>query len=129
MSEITEVKTEETVKVVPVAIQIRNEVKEQVQSADIRSRVVAALVEAEAAARADILSAALVERKKLEGEIRKVKPEVKTYDIDGNITSETYTKQQVDDLKKLKEKLQKLDKELAKAITEADYEGLKNLPK
>lgn len=123
MSENTEVKE------VPVAIQIRNEVKELVQTADIRSRVVASLVEAESASRADILSAALIERKKLEGEIRKVKPEVKTYDIDGNVTSETYTKQQVDDLKKLKDKLSKLDKELSKALTEADYEGLKNLPK
>lgn len=118
-----------TEKEVPVAIQIRNEVKELVQKADIRSRVVTALVEAESSARADMLSNALIERKKLEGEIKKVRPDVKTYDEDGKILSESYTKQQVDDLKKLKEKLQKLDKELNKAITEADYEGLKNLPK
>lgn len=123
MSEPTETKE------IPVAIQIRDEVKNKVKTADIRSRVVATLVEAESASRAELLSAALVERKKTEAEIRKINPEVKTYDEDGKVLSETYTKQQVDDRKKLKDKLAKVDKEISKAITDADYEGLKNLPK
>lgn len=120
------------VPALPVAITLQADVKAAIgtRNTEVRTRVVNDLVEQEIAARAALLSKALVVRRDQANDVKKAeKPDQVSYDAEGKVVTQSFSKAGADALKKAKEKLAKTDKAIAKAVDEADYEGLKNLGK
>lgn len=77
------------------------------------------LVQEEVKSRTDLVLKALKKRAELEQEIRKVQPDKGTagYDHTGKVVKEAvYTKQQVEELKKLREQLNKVERAIDKAL-------------
>jgi len=111
----------------PLAIVIASEVKESLSKFNIRRLAVDQLVDEEAKVRTNLIVKALSERRKAEQDVRKTKPDNTTYDAEGNVKEESFTKAKIDELKKIKERIAKIDKSLTEAIDKADYKELKNL--
>ena len=113
----------------PIAVELRKEVKAKVEQAhqnnEIRERVVNHLTEVEVDRRATLLQSALDKRDELYKELNKVKPDQVQCNADGQVVNEFFTKAQSKKRKDATDKLNKIDKAINKAVTEADYEGLK----
>ena len=114
---VDETKAEEAEVKLPAAVQLQNDVKTEIETLDTpgavtstRQQVIQALADAELERRVEILSSALLERKKLESQVKKIKPDQIFYDADGKVTNASFTKAKADELRKSKEKLQKLDR-------------------
>ena len=100
----------------PAAVQLQNDVKKEINTLDkpgsvtsARQRVIDDLAQQELDRRVSVLATALGKRKELSIQVKKVKPDQVFYDAEGNKTSESFTKAKADELKKLKNKLEKLD--------------------
>lgn len=91
--------------------------------------VVESLVKTEVNRRADALEKGLKLHEDTYRELRKVKPDQITYNLDGTKQSETYSKEAVENNKKLTEKLAKIEKAVVKATDENDWSDLYNLVK
>jgi len=107
-----------------------SEVAEKIgqSTSQVRERVISALVEREVVARTDILDKALAKRTELDREIRKLqKPDVEQFDVDGKVVSASFSKARVDELKKAREGLEKLEKAIDKALTDNDFSKLKEI--
>ena len=125
---MSEEKVQEAVAAqIPVAVQLANDVKDAVKGQDVRGCVVDFLVKEEVEKRKTMLVKALVARKEAETAVRKVKPDMLTYDETGKVVTSGYTKKTADELKKAKESLARIDKAITAAINEANYDGLKNV--
>ena len=84
----------------------------------------------EAAKQANALIGGLDKLASLENERRRIKPSFAGYDIEGKgIGEATYSKEQVDQNKKLGEQIEKLTKAINKADEKADFGDLYNLVK
>jgi hypothetical protein len=98
---------------VPAAVTLLNEVKEKVRdnAGELRGRIVDELAKKEEDRRADILHGALVKRKTMDAEIKKIKPTFLT-GVDQETGKETlsFTKKEIEERKKKLQKLAKLDK-------------------
>jgi len=114
--------------VAPVAEEIRNDVKQQVDAEQthgtIRTRVVTHLVDAEIERRTNLLVKAMANRKAAAKEVDKIKPDQVQHEESGKVAMTSYSKAKIDELKKCKKKLSKIDKAINRAINEADYDGL-----
>lgn len=86
----------------------------------VREKLIAALTDREVAIRVDKLDKALAKRREMENDLRKIKPDVETFDADGKVTSQSYTKAKAEELKKAREQLAKLESAFDKAI-EGDF--------
>ncbi len=117
---------DQEVSEVPVAVDLRREVKDRVsqQNGDIWERVVNHLTEVELERRANLLRDALDKRDELFKQMNKIKPDHLQYNADGVIVNEFYTKDQVRNRKTSIERLDKIDNAISKAVTAADYDGL-----
>lgn len=51
----------------------------------------------------------------------KLKPDVQVFDIEGKVTSESYTKARTEEIKKNKELIEKYERALEKALDKDDY--------
>jgi hypothetical protein len=112
------------------SIDILSEVAEKIgqSTPQVRERVIDSLVEREVAARTDILDKALAKRTELDREIRKLqKPDVEQFDHEGKVMSASFSKARVDELKKAREGLEKLEKAIDKAITDNDFSKVKEI--
>ena len=111
---------------VPAYVALRSDVKTRIDSCSdqVRQRVVEQLAEAEIQRRTILLATVLDKRKEAERAVYKIKPDLVSYNEAGAVTSTSYSKAKVDELKKAKELLAKIDKAIEKAINEADYEEL-----
>jgi hypothetical protein len=90
----------------------------------------AVLFAREVTRRADMIVAGLDQLKKLETEGYKIaKGSVVTFNADGSEASLTYTKEQLEEIKKNDEKVKKLTGALDKAIGKGDVGDLSNLVK
>ncbi len=117
---------DQEVSEVPVAVDLRREVKDRVsqQNGDIWERVVNHLTEVELERRANLLRDALDKRDELFKQMNKIKPDHLQYNADGVIVNEFYTKDQVRNRKTSIERFDKIDNAISKAVTAADYDGL-----
>lgn len=95
-----------------------------------RNQVVEHFAAKEATKQATALIAGLDKLSQLEGERRKIKPTYAGFDIDGKgIGEAVFTKEQVEQNKKLGEQIEKLTKAINKADEKADFGDLYNLVK
>lgn len=110
----------ETLKKVSEVISSSNE--------EVINRVVGVFVEKELSRRVDSLVSAFNSLEEKNKELAKVKPDHVLYDQDGNKTTESYTKDKVDEVKKLKESIKKVETAINAAL-EGDFSKVFNLPK
>lgn len=110
---------------------IRSAVKDALSNSGetVVERVVEALVEKELLERKTKVEKALQSLESMSAELKKVKPDSVTYDADGKVKDESYSKGTIENKKKLVEKIGKLESALDKALTENDYQGLDKLLK
>lgn len=112
-----------------VVVQLQEGVKTVIAAAqangDIKNRVIAALAEEEIAKRAQILTAGLAAFKAATAELRKIKPDQKAYDADGKVAAETYSEANVKKLREARERVAKIEKAIAAAVNDANYDELK----
>lgn len=93
----------------------------------VKERVVNLLVEKEVNRRTELISQGLTRLSELDKENRKLsKPDHVTYSGDGT-KSEVFSKDQFEQREKLHEKIDKLEKAIAKAIDNGDIGDLANL--
>ncbi len=115
----------------PVAIELQNDVKTTIQSHEksgtIRKRVVDTLVEEEVSYRADLLTKALAKRKAQAKELDKIKPDQCSFNVDGTLAFENWTKAKLTERQKSMKDLAKIDKAINTAVNNADYEGVKKI--
>lgn len=91
--------------------------------------VVDNLVKTEVNRRADALEKVLKLHEDTFREIRKVKPDQVTYNLDGTKATETYSKAAIDNNKKLTEKLAKIEKAVVNATDNNQWSDVYNLVK
>jgi hypothetical protein len=93
---------------------------------DLQAAVVEAMVRKELAGREAAIIEALGKLDALDSAIRRLRPDDVKYDADGNKVSEAYSKAKYDELKKLREQRDKLDKLIDRAFTTTpDFAAMK----
>ena len=98
-------------------------------STKVIDTVVESLVKVEISRRSDALEKAIKLHEDTLREIRKVKPDQVTYNMDGTKASETYSIQAFENNKKLNEKLAKIEKTIVGATENEKWGDLYNLVK
>lgn len=98
-------------------------------STKVIDTVVESLVKVEITRRSDALEKAMKLHEDTLREIRKVKPDQVTFNLDGTKASETYSKQAYENNKKLNEKLAKIEKVIVAATEQEKWGDLYNLVK
>jgi hypothetical protein len=92
----------------------------------VRQRLVDAMVEKELAQRVELLDKAFQKRFELLTGLRKIdRADQETYNADGSVATQSYTKARLDEIKKAKEALEKHENALEKALTSNDFSKLK----
>lgn len=124
-------KQEESTPVVPVAVEIRAAIKEEVEKeqnkGEVRRKVVFHFTHQEVGRRTDLLVKALDKRSEVARELGKIRPDTVHYAEDGVKQPEFFSKPKHEERKKCKERLVKIDKAINNAIEKADYDGLQNI--
>jgi len=101
-------------------------VSAEIKASDVPARVKVILVEREVSARADAVLAVLGKLDEVRKAARKIKPDQVSYDAQGKIVSESYSKAKADELKKNGEEAAKVEAAIAKAF-EGDFGKVKEL--
>lgn len=110
---------------------INMQVAERIKASapDVEQRLVDMLVEKEVSRRVEVVGQGVGKANDLEKELRKIdKPDSETFNADGSTATATYTKARLEELKKTREKLDKLNKAIDKALA-GDLGDLTNLIK
>ena len=111
---------------------INSAVAEQIAklgSAKVIDNVVEALVKVEIARRTEALEKAIKLHEETLREIRKIRPDQISFNLEGAKVSETYSKAVYDSNKKLNEKLAKIEKTIVAATENDKWGDLYNLVK
>lgn len=95
------------------------------RSKELKSALVASLAEKELEVRGKALLAVYDEIVKTKAEIKKVKPDHETFNLDGTTATVAYSKAKVEEVKKLNEKLAKLEKAFSLAVDQNDFSKVK----
>lgn len=90
-------------------------------------KVVDSLVEKEVERRAGALTAAMDLHKNTLKELNKVRPDVKMFDEDGKPVHEGYSKEKLEERKKLVAKIEKIESTIAKATENNEWSPLFDL--
>lgn len=93
----------------------------------VETDVVAVLVERELTKRTEAVVQCMDTLAKLEGDLRKIKPDQVSYDSTGKIISESFSKNKFEEKKKLTERIDKFTAAITKAIEKADFGDVYNL--
>jgi predicted transcriptional regulator len=91
----------------------------------VRAAVVAKLVQDEVQSRTELVLKNLNDLSRLRNDLKKIKPDQQSFDAQGKIVSETYSKSKLDELNKTNEQIAKLEKGLELALEKDDYSKLK----
>lgn len=92
----------------------------------VKSRLVTALTERVLAQRVDLLDKGLAKLKEMKKEMDKIRP-ADMFDVAGNKVPGYFTKAQNEELKKAKEKLNKLEKAVEKAFNGEEFDKLASM--
>lgn len=95
----------------------------------VEDKIIDALVAREVNRRSDALTKAIDDLNKMEGEQRRIKPDQVQYNEDGSVKDQSYSKAKIEELKKLKQKIEKYTNAINKALDKADYGDVYNLSK
>jgi len=93
----------------------------------VEETVVNMLVERELTKRSEAIVQCMDTLAKLEGDLRKIKPDLVSFDTDGKIVSENFSKNKFEEKKKLIERMGKYTSAITKAIEKADFGDVYNL--
>lgn len=119
--------TKET-KVTGLLAEVAERVK--VSAPEVYNRLRDSMVEKEVASRVQLLDTAFQKRRELSNELTKVnRPDQETYNVDGSVASQSYTKARLEEIKKAKETLAKMEEAMERALADNDWSKLKNLVK
>lgn len=114
------------------AVAVLSEISDRVKQSggQVRQLLVDNLVSKEVNERVDLLNKGLTKRIEADREVKKAsKPDVEAFDASGKSVSCSFSKQQVEALKKAREQLGKLDNALDKALADNDFSKLKDMCK
>jgi hypothetical protein len=95
----------------------------------VQEAVIEILAGKEITRRTDAVVSAIAELNKMESELKKIKPDVVSYDENEVEVSANWTKGKLEEKKKLTGKIEKLTKALDKALGTGDYCDLLNYSK
>jgi len=93
----------------------------------VEETVVNTLVERELTKRSEAVVQCMDALAKLEGDLKKIKPDQVSFDTDGKIISESFSKNKFEEKKKLIERIGKYTSAITKAIEKADFGDVYNL--
>lgn len=91
------------------------------------SRVVDALAEETVAKRVQQVTSAYTEWLKQDKEIKRVKPDVVSYNADGTVKDEAWTKAGLDAKKKITDRIAKIEKAITNALEKNDWQAMNDL--
>jgi hypothetical protein len=110
------------------AVKLRKDVQARVaelhKSGEVRDRIVKALTEAIIAELTVKLKRAVEKREQMQRDLYRLKPDQVVLDVKGVRMFEGYSKAKLEELKKGREEMAKLDRAIGQAIDEANYEPL-----
>lgn len=118
-------------KTVGAASSLLAEVADRVKGSapQVRAQLLDNMVSRELAKRVDTLDKALQKRTELARDLNKVnRPDQETFNADGSTATQSYTKARLEEIKKAKEALSKLDNAIEKAFT-GDFQKLNEVCK
>ena len=100
------------------AISIRDAVAAKIAASNdtVHDRIIDILTTKEVERRVDGILKALEERDKLDKELRKIKPDVQTFNEDGSVKDSAYSKGKLDERKKVTERLSKVETAINEAL-------------
>lgn len=109
-------------------MEIRTKIAEQLSniSPKVENDVVEALVAREVSKRSAAIVQALDDLSELEKTMKKTKPDQQSFDVEGKVISETYSKNRFEELNKIKAKIEKYTKAIDKALN-GDLSDVYNL--
>lgn len=94
----------------------------------VRKKVVDLLADREIDARAAALEKVLNRRSELQKDLKKVdKPDIETFNADGSPARQEYSKAKIDEVKKAKEALDKVEKAIDLALAKNDFGKVKEI--
>jgi hypothetical protein len=96
---------------------------------EVTGKVVDHLVTKELNRRSEAVITALQEIDKLNVDLKKVKPDVVTYNDDGSVASSNWTKAKLEEKNKVQQRITKLTSAVDKALGSNDYSDLFNVAK
>lgn len=95
----------------------------------VEDKVIGALVSREVSRRSDALTQAIDGLSKMEGDLKRIKPDIVTYNEDASVKDSSFTKAKTEEKQKLDKKIDKYTKAINKALEANDYGDLYNLGK
>lgn len=95
----------------------------------VEQKLIDHLAQIEITRRSDVLIQSFDNLTKMEKLVKGLGPDQKTYNEDGSIKDESYSKTRLDDRNKMNSKIEKWKKAIDKALTEKDFADVYNLPK
>lgn len=98
-------------------------------SPKVEDKVVDVLVDREVKRRSDALVSALDKLDKMEKELLKIKADQISFDEDGKVVSQTYSKAKKEEKDKLSQKITKAVNAINKALEKGDYGDVYNIDK
>lgn len=111
---------------------VKEAVTEQLGSIgpSVREKVVTLLVDAEVEKRTTAVVAVVRKLDEANAALRKVnRADMETFNEDGSVATATFTKQRLDEIKKTKETIAKLEKALDEAFEKSDFQKVFELSK
>jgi hypothetical protein len=95
----------------------------------VSDKVVEHLVNKELTRRSEAVIQGFGDLDKMKTELKKIKPDVVSYNLDGSVANSNWTKATLEAKNKLEQKMEKLTKALDKALVDNDYSDLYNIAK
>lgn len=95
----------------------------------VEDKVVDALVDRELKRRSDALVSAMDKLDKMEKELSKIKADQISFDEDGKVVSQTFSKAKKEEKDKLSQKVQKATNAINKALEKGDFGDVYNIDK
>lgn len=112
---------------------VNQSVRETIGSPEFRAatiqQLIKTLTDAELDRRTQLLADGLVRIKKLEGELRRIKPDQVVYDAAGKEAVSGYSKAKFEEIKKLQDQIQKAGVAVNNALEKADFQKLEESSK
>lgn len=93
----------------------------------VEDKIVGILVDREVIKRSNALVIGIDKISTLEKDFNKIKPDQKSYDEEGKLVSETWSKKALDERNKLQVKINKVTKAVEKALENSDYGDVYNI--
>lgn len=99
-------------------MEIQTKIAEKISeiAPSLEKEIIEALVNRELSKRSTAIVTALDELSKMEKDLKKVKPDQQGFDGEGKVVSETYSKAKLEEMNKLKQKIEKFTKAIDKAL-------------